>query len=87
MRYRTKPVEIEAVQFTRESWAKVQSFTDGKAVNMTIERRPNGKCYCHVLTEIGTALVNEGDFIVETSPGFFKPIPERFFTERYEAAE
>lgn len=87
MKYREKPVEIEAVQFTRGNWEEIMEFTGGKAKNFTIERRPNGKCYCHVVNEIGLALVHEGDFIVMTSTGFFKPIPEKFFRERYEVAE
>lgn len=87
MKYREKPAEIEAVQFTRRNWDEITEFTGGKAKNFTIERRPYGKCYCHVVSEIGAALVNEGDFIVMTSSGFFKPIPERFFLDRYEVAE
>ena len=49
-KYRTKPCEIEAIEFKRDNWKEIQEFTNGKARNVTIERCPNGKCYCYVDT-------------------------------------
>ena len=46
-KFRKKPVEIEAVKFTRNNWDEVKSFTNNTAHTLTIERRINGIATLH----------------------------------------
>lgn len=85
MRYRTKPTYIEAVQFTRDNWTEIISFTNGIAEGFEIERGQNGRCFCHVLTDIGMHLVTEGDYIIKNKNGLFDVRRAEFFEEDYEA--
>lgn len=78
---------IEAAQFTRGNWDEVVALTDGKAYGPIIERRPNGKCTCHVPTEIGKQFVVEGDYIIKNKNGFFTVRSQKFFEEEYEAVQ
>lgn len=87
MRYRKKPVEIEAVQFTRDNWDEVVSFTNGAAQNLTIERRPDGKCTCIIPTLEGDHIVNERDYIIKGAIGEFYPCKQYIFESTYERVE
>lgn len=44
------PIEIEAIQFKRNNWNQIQEFTNKNAINFTIEKCINGKCYCFIKT-------------------------------------
>lgn len=87
MKYRKKPVEIEAVQFTRDNWAEIVSFTNGAARDITIERRPNGKCTCIIPTLEGDHIANENDYIIKGVNGEFYPCKPDIFSKTYEAVE
>lgn len=87
MKYRKKPVEVEAVQFTRGNWAEIQKFTQGKASGMTIERRPDGKCTCVIPTLEGDHIATENDYIIKGVHGEFYPCKPDIFHKTYEAAE
>lgn len=87
MKYRKNPVEVEAVQFTRDNWPEIQSFTDGKAEGMTIERRPNGKCTCIVPTLEGDHIASEYDYIIKGVNGEFYPCKPDIFRKTYEVVE
>lgn len=83
-KYRTKPCEIEAIKFTRDNWKEIQNFTNGKARNITIERCPNGRCYCYVDTLEGVMHATEGDFIIKGLRGEFYPCKTDVFHKKYE---
>lgn len=51
-RFRKKPVEVEAVQFTGENWAEMHAFTGHR--NVDTEEHPH---WVDVFTEIGTFLL------------------------------
>ncbi len=87
MKYRKKPVEVEAVQFTRDNWAEIQSFTGGKAKGMTIERRPNGKCTCVIPTLEGDHIASEYDYIIKGVNGEFYPCKPDIFQKTYEVMD
>ena len=55
-KYVKLPVEIEAVQFTRDNFEEIKSFTNGIAKSFTIERCPNGKCWCIIPTLEGVII-------------------------------
>lgn len=83
-KYRTKPCEIEAIEFTRESYNEVVNFTNGKAKDMIIERCLNGKAYCKIETLEGDMIATEGDFIIKGLRGEFYPCKPDVFNKKYE---
>lgn len=87
MKYKKKPVVIEAIQFTRDNWNEIVAFTGGAAVNITIERRPDGKCTCIIPTLEGDHIASEYDYIIKGVNGEFYPCKPEIFRKTYEAAE
>ena len=83
-RFRKKPVEIEALQFTRENWQDVLMFTQGQAHAMTIERRIDGKCTCIIATLEGQHIANEGDWIIRGVQGEYYPCKPDIFEMTYD---
>ncbi len=82
--YRKKPVDIEAVQFTRDNFTEVAVFTGGAAKNFTIEKRINGKCSCTLITHEGRQQVLEGRYIVKGQHGEFYSCNKDIFERTYE---
>lgn len=82
-KYRKQPVEVEAVQFTRNNWDEVVKFTEGKACHMTIERCIDGKCECIIPTLEGDHIASEGDFIIKGVNGEFYPCKPDIFWKTY----
>lgn len=88
MKYRKKPVVIEAIQFNRSfSIKQIEEFTDGKATNFRTEKCPNGKSYCDIETLEGTMLVTEGDYIIKGVNGEFYPCKPDIFKKTYELVD
>lgn len=83
-KYVKKPVEIEAIEFTRDSFEDIQKFTNGKAKDFVIEKRINGKCYCIIETLEGEHIVTEGDFIIKGVKGEFYPCKPDVFKTTYD---
>ncbi len=65
MKFRKKPVEIEAIQFTRLNWEEVKEFTNNTAFSLVIEKRIGGECSCIIPTLEGQHIANEGDWIIK----------------------
>lgn len=88
-KFRKKPVVIEAVQFTRDNWEAVQSFTEGNAHTLTIEKRIDGKhtCIttCIIPTLEGQHIATEGDWIIKGVAGEFYPCKPDIFKQTYES--
>lgn len=87
MKYRKKPVVIEAIQFTRYNIDKIKEFTNGKAIDFKIERHIGGKCYCVIKTLEGNMIADEGDYIIKGIKGEFYPCKPDIFEETYEVVE
>lgn len=86
-KYRKRPVEIDAIRFTRSNFDDIKSFTGGKAKGLFIERCPNGKCTCVIETLEGDLVATEGDFIIRgIKGGFYACKPDVFF-QSYELVE
>lgn len=64
MRYRKKPVEVEAVQFTRRNLDEVMEFTNNQ-IEIIIEKRINGIMTGRIETLEGIMRVNENDYIIK----------------------
>jgi hypothetical protein len=84
MRYIKKPVEIEAVQFTRNNWDEIKLFTNNTAHTLLIEKRLNGKCTCIIPTLEGQHIATESDYIIKGIKGEFYPCKPDIFEMTYE---
>jgi len=87
MKFKKKPVVIEATNFSRETFDLVKDFTNGTAHSFTIERRNNGKCTCIIPTLEGEHIATEGDWIIKGVNGEFYPCKPDIFVKTYEPAE
>ena len=83
-RYKTKPCEIEAVQFTRDNFEEVKNFGEGSIKDLIIERCPDGVAYCKVQTLEGIMLATEEDFIIRGLRGEYYPCKPDVFKKKYE---
>ena len=86
-KYKKKPVEIEAVQFTRDNVEEIKEFTEGNAINFRTERCINGKSYCEIKILEGTMTATEGDYIIKGVNGEFYPCKPDVFEKIYELVE
>jgi hypothetical protein len=84
MKFRKKPVEIEAIQFTRLNWEEVKEFTNNTAHSLAIERRIGGECTCIIPTLEGQHIANENDWIIKGVKGEFYPCKPDVFGLTYE---
>lgn len=84
MKYRKKPVVVDAILFTRQSFMDVVDFTNGTAHSFKIERRPDGKCTCIIPTLEGEHIANEGDYIIRGVKGECYPCKPDIFEQTYE---
>lgn len=85
MRFRKKPVEITAIQFTGSNQAAVSDFMGASPV---FGDAPDGTFAVHLTTAHGdTAYARPGDWIIpERQPGRFYPCAPDVFEATYEAA-
>ena len=85
MKYRKKPLEVEAMQFKRYNFGDIVKFTNGKAINFQIERiYANGECWCEIQTLEGVMKVNENDYIIKGVNGEFYPCKPDIFNKAFE---
>lgn len=83
-KYRKSPVVIEAVQFTRQNLKKLELFTGGKLVNVTIPRCIDGVMTGEIETLEGVHIATENDFIIKGVAGEFYPCKPHIFYKTYE---
>jgi hypothetical protein len=83
-KFRKKPVEIEAIKFTRNHWGEIKAFTNETAHTFQIEKRINGVATCIIPTPEGQHIATEGDWIIKGVKGEFYPIKEEIFEATYE---
>ena len=89
MKYRKKPVEIEAIQWNGE---KVQEIVDFVGNSCTVDMlqysntdRPIYTLVIHTLE--GNMTANAGDFIIKGVKGEFYPCKPDVFEQTYEEVE
>jgi hypothetical protein len=82
--FRKKPVEIEALKFTRSNWEELKAFTNETAHSLKIERRINGVATCIIPTLEGQHIATEGDFIIKGVKGEFYPCKPDIFKSTYD---
>jgi hypothetical protein len=84
MKYRKKPVEIEAVRFRRNNWNDILEFTNNTAHTLIIERGINKIATCIIPTLEGEHIASEGDYIIRGVKGEFYPCKPDIFEMTYE---
>ena len=82
-RFRKKPVEVEAVQFTRESGPAVWEWAKSKPKYDAF-----GNVYAlRIYTLHGDATAEFGDWVVRGPSGDFWPVKPDIFDETYEPVD
>ncbi|MEA4922184.1 MAG: hypothetical protein VB031_02315 [Eubacteriaceae bacterium] len=87
MKYRKKPVVIEAWKFTRESYYKELAKYHTKDVIYDLWIGDNDTAYCYVHTLEGQMLATEGDYIIKGVQGEIYPCKPDIFEATYEAVD
>lgn len=86
MRYRKKPVEVEAIQYTESNWVEVISFTGGdpgsNANNQHAFIDRGGNFVIRTLE--GEMRASVGDWIIKGVKGEFYPCKPDIFEATYE---
>lgn len=87
MKYRKKPVVIEAVQFfnTTESIEKLSGFVDNQDV--VVDYKNPEKPIMKIETLEGIMSASEGDYIIKGVNGEFYPCKLDIFEKTYELVE
>ena len=82
MKYRKKPVVIEAVQYTGDNFKEICDFVG------TILNRPDSE-QSHIIIETleGDHIASVGDFIIKGVHGEFYPCKPDIFEKTYELVE
>ncbi|MDP3984434.1 MAG: hypothetical protein Q8Q52_05425 [Acidimicrobiia bacterium] len=88
MRYRKKPVVIEAVQWTGKNLTDMEQFLGGAGANWY---RPSGAALARgeifIRTLEGEHTANAGDWIIKGVKGEFYPCKPDIFEMTYEKVE
>ena len=94
-KYRKRPVEIEAVQFTGDNKCEIAKFMGipitGLHMSVDAVLRADGdyraNTHIHIHTLEGTMTANCGDFIIKGVKGEFYPCKPDIFNETYEEVD
>lgn len=86
MKFRKKPVVIEAIQLTSENFWEVYRWidTDGSAGEWC---RDDDECYITIKTLEGKIKAQENDWIIKGVSGEFYPCKPDIFQLTYDAVE
>ena len=82
MRYRKKPVEVEAIQLTQDNMVEVLTFCNHKDIIASSEGSN-----ISIKTLEGTMIGNVGDYIIKGVAGEFYPCKPDIFEATYEPAK
>lgn len=87
-RYRKKPVEIEAVQFTGDNGDEVVAFTEGTGRLESAACYGDGPPYLVMIDTLeGRMAAGRDDWIIRGMQGEFYPCKPDIFDATYEAVE
>ena len=85
MKYRKKPVIIEAVQFNGWNWAECYQFMSDEVLMFPQEMRKKESISIETLE--GTMKASIGDYIIKGVNGEFYPCKPDIFEKTYEKVE
>lgn len=87
MKFKSKPIEINAVQFRRDNIEEVKEFIKNGTVEIKIEKRLSGKAFCLIKTMAEQYIVPERYYILSLfDSGFYETIEPDIFENDYEPA-
>jgi hypothetical protein len=86
MKYRKKPVEIEAMQFTDKDKDRVYAWASSLQMNIEPTFR-EGKPVLLIPTLEGEMIASIGDYIIKGVQGEFYPCKPDIFEQTYEAVK
>ena len=87
-RYRKKPVEVEAIQFTEESRDDIIRWVLGAGGNIESDKwGGEGPVFLRILTLEGKMNASLGDYIIRGVQGEFYPCKPDIFEQSYEVVE
>lgn len=90
MKFRKKPVVIEAVQYTeRFSWPDwfADAVTDKSITTHGTGKWAEGECFAEIHTLEGTMRADENDWIIKGVKGELYPCKPDIFKQTYERVE
>ena len=88
MKFRKKPVVVEAWKFTRESLKDVDSWVRRYCSDITLVSQYGGEViYIEIETLEGTMRAELGDYIIKGVQGEFYPCKPDIFEMTYEEVE
>ena len=90
MKFRKKPVVIEAVQYATRFWWPDwfhDAVTENKIVVHGTGKWAEGECYAEIKTLEGVMRANEGDWIIRGIAGEYYPCKPDIFEQTYERVE
>jgi hypothetical protein len=91
MKYRSKPIVVEAFQWTGDAGQTEDPMWIVKAMNagkVAIRRRQiGGNLYMNIETQTGKAQASPGDWIIKGADGEIHPCKPEVFAATYELAE
>ena len=86
MKYRKKPIVIEAIQFTRDNIEKIREFANNN-ISIWIPKCPGGIMTGDIKTLEGTIRATENDYIIKGINGEIYPCKPDIFELTYEKVE
>ena len=86
MKYRKKPVTVEAIvfEYSKEGIDRLKEFAGDAVVFTNKERHPTAIGIAHIGTLEGTIVASEGDYIIRGVKGEFYPCKPDIFEMTYE---
>ena len=85
MKYRKKPVVIDAIQFDGWNWRECYQFMSNEALWFTCDMRFEEKI--EIITLEGVMTASVGDYIIKGVQGEFYPCKPDIFEATYELVE
>lgn len=90
MKYRKKPVVIEAVKLERRfpwpDWFH-DAVTNNQIITHGLGKFGEGKVYCEIKTLEGTMIADDGDYIIKGIKGEMYPCKPDIFEMTYESVD
>jgi hypothetical protein len=84
MKYRKKPVVIEAIQYTEENLPIIKEWLGENLAQLSSEARYRSPYHWVIKTLEGDMKITEGDFIIKGVKGEFYPCKPDIFEATYE---
>ena len=84
MKFRKKPIEIEAIPLSRANFDLIEEFTNGAADTFFTPNNGSEAVSCMIKTLEGDMKATEGDWIIKGVNGEFYPCKPDIFKKTYE---